>query len=211
MHYYYDVLANLDVCLWEFYEWEQTDNIVPIKKVPFVRVSEQDMKNFMGYQISFDEEWVQKYLDKTFVKNQKEHLNCILFSSTKNSILFEVSSDGTVITRSKLLIEDENNCNEVAFSLKECSVNYQSLNKISSLKELRQGSSEKHFLLVELNTLEETKNIKKCSYLYYEWFGKFESDLSKMIEDMKLELQKEYTLKIHDIAELIKMSYKERL
>jgi len=46
MHYYYDVLANLEIDLWDFYEWEETDAILPIKKVPLVRVTESDIKSF---------------------------------------------------------------------------------------------------------------------------------------------------------------------
>ena len=53
MHYYYDVLANLDTTLWEFYEWEQTDPIISIKKLPLVRVSENDIITFMKYQVVF--------------------------------------------------------------------------------------------------------------------------------------------------------------
>jgi len=211
MHYYYDVLANLDGCLWEFYEWEQTDNIVPVKKVPLVRISEKDMKNLFQYQVSFDSSWVQKFLEKTLFKNQKERGNCILFSSTKNNILLEIDETGVVLSRSRLLMEDENNCNEVSQAIKESEVPYKILNKLAKVKELRQALKEKHFIEVELNTLKESENVHKCSYLYYEWFGIFESDLEKMIQDMSLELKNEYSLKIHEIAKLIKMSYKERL
>ena len=44
MHYYYDLLVNLDDVAWEFYEWEKKDNILPVKKIPFVRVNEKEFK-----------------------------------------------------------------------------------------------------------------------------------------------------------------------
>lgn len=211
MHYYYDVLANLDVCLWDFYEWESADSIIALKKVPLVRVSEKDLKNFLQYQITFDSSWIQNFLQKTVVKNQKERGNCILFSSTKNNILFEIDEKGMVLSRSKLLMEDENNCNEVSFAIKEENVPYKMLNKLSKGKELRQASKEKHLIEVELKTLASENNVKKCTYLYYEWFGIVEDHLDVMIDKMTKELKKEYSLKIHEIAQLIKMSYKECL
>lgn len=211
MHYYYDVLANLDTTLWEFYEWEQTDPIISIKKLPLVRVSENDIITFMKYQVVFDKEWISKYLDKTIVTNGKEKLHCILFSSCKNSVLMEFDELGHVLSRSRLLMEDENNCNEICLNLKKSEVPYKIDVKLALKNELRQAIKEKHFIEIELNTLKESKNQKKCSYLYYEWFSEFQDDLEKMLLRMQEELKKEYTMKIHEIALLIKMSYKERL
>jgi len=211
MHYYFDVLVNLDETLWEFYEWEQNDNLVPIKKVPLIRVKEKDIENFMKYQVTFDETWLEKYIDKTTLKNQKEKITCLLFSSTKNNILLELNKKGEVIGKSKLLIEDDNNCNEMSFTEKETNISYEIGPKIKVEKEFRQAKKEKKLIEIELETIKKTNNIKKCSYLYYEWFGGFETNLEKMILEMKEELKKDYTLKLHEISLLIKMSYKEQL
>ncbi len=211
MHYYYDVLANLDNTLWDFYEWEQTDNIVPIKKMPLVKVTEKDIKTFFKYQINFDSEWSSKFIEKTIVKNGKEKLSCILFSSGKNAIIIEIDETGKTISRSKLLVEDENNVNEIIYSIKETKVPYKIEQKLEIRKELRQAEKEKHFIWIELNTLKEKQNQIKCSFLYYEWFGEFESSMEKMLDKMKKELKREYTIKLHEIASLIRMSYKEYL
>ena len=78
----------------------------------------------MKYQVVFDKEWISKYLDKTIVTNGKEKLHCILFSSCKNSILMEFDELGHVLSRSRLLMEDENNCNEICLNLKKSEVPY---------------------------------------------------------------------------------------
>lgn len=211
MHYYYDVLINLDTNLWSFYEWEQTDPIIPIKKIPLVRVHNKDIVNFMRYDVLFDEEWISKFLEKTIIKNQKERVNCILFSSARHSLVLEFDSHGKVISRSRLLLEDENNCNEVTYALKETVVPYETKEKIALSSEFRQAFKEKRLIQVELDTLKDTKNTTKCSFLYYEWFGLIEHDMDKMISKMNDELHKSYSLKIHEIALLIHLSYKERL
>ncbi len=211
MNYYYDLLVNLDTDLWEFYEWEDTDHFIPIKKIPIVRILESDIRKLMQYDVQFDPEWVSKFEEKTVFKNSKDKTSCILFSSTKNSIVLEFDIHGCVIGRSKLLIEDENNCNEVAQNLKETEISYTVKEKLRTRKYLRQTEKDRHLFEIELKTLKESQNKAKCSYLYYEWFGILETDLDKMLKDFYLELEKDCSKKLHRIVELIRLSYKERL
>ena len=211
MHYYYDLLVNLDTELWEFYEWENEDHLVPIKKIPLIRVLESDIRNFMKYEVTMDPEWISALAEKTIFKNASDKTNCLLFSSTKNSIVLEFDSYGNVVSRSKLLIEDENNCNEVSCNLKETEVPYKVHERLELRSLLRQQMKEKHLLEIELKTLKESNNVAKCSYLYYEWFGILESDMEKMIQDFKKDLEKGNLKKLHKIVKIIRLSYKGQL
>jgi len=208
MHYYYDVLANFDEVLWEFYEWESSDNLTPIKKIPLIRVSDKDLHNFLMYHVTIDCNYLVPYLNKTTLKNSKDHYTMLLLSSTKNSLIVELNEEGQVIYQSKLLIEDEMNCNELAYSLKESSILYECGEKLLVRQEFRQAYEEKRIVETELKTLKETNNKAKCSYLYYEWFGCVENNFVKMLEELKKELKKPYSMKVHEITSLIKMSYK---
>ena len=76
MPYYYDLLVNLDDELWEYYEWEKNDNLLLFKKVPFIRVNELIMKDFLEYQVSLDKEWITPYINKAVLKNNKKMLAC---------------------------------------------------------------------------------------------------------------------------------------
>ncbi len=211
MHYYYDVLVNLDTELWEFYEWEENDRLIPIKKIPLFRVLESDIRNFMKYEITVDPNWLSKMEEKTIFKNGKDKTNCLLFSSTKNSIVLEFDLYGKVIGRSKLLVEDENNCNEVAMNMKEVEIPYEVREKRKQHHCLRQTLREKHFFEIELKTLKESNNTLKCSYLYYEWFGKLENDMEKMIQNFEKELEECDPRKLHEIVHIVRLSYKEQL
>lgn len=211
MHYYYDCLANLDECLWEFYEWENTDHLTPIKKVPLIRVSNNDLKNLMLYNVTFPVNWLENYIGKTSLKNSKEKPLLILFSSTKNTILLELSKEGDSLYRSKLLIEDEINCNEFAYSLKESKIVYEKKDALPLKNEFRRALEEKRLLKMEIKTMKEKEDIEKCSYLYFEWFGSLENDFLTMIHQMEQELTKPYNMNLHKITELIKLSYKEQL
>lgn len=210
MHYYYDLLVNLDEVAWEFYEWEKKDVILPIKKIPFLRINEKEFKEISAYEGKIEKNWLKPYIGKTQIKKDKSK-NLLLLSTTKNSLVIETNSTGQIISRSKLLIEDENNCNELASSLKETTIPFSSQQKIPLRSDFRQAIKEKNLIKIELKTLKETNNISKCSYLYYEWFNILEDDLSTMLENCLKELKKPYTLKIHKIASLIRLSYKECL
>ena len=210
MHYYYDLLVNLDEVAWEFYEWEKKDVILPIKKIPFFRINEKEFKEISAYEGKIEKNWLEPYIGKTQIKKDKSK-NLLLLSTTKNSLVIEINSTGQIISRSKLLIEDENNCNELASSLKETTIPFSSQQKIPLRSDFRQAIKEKNLIKIELKTLKETNNISKCSYLYYEWFNILEDDLSTMLENCLEELKKPYTLKIHKIASLIRLSYKECL
>ena len=153
----------------------------------------------MKYEITIEKEWLDKFADKTIFKNASDKTSCLLFSSTKNSIVLEFDSHGKTIARSKLLIEDENNCNEVANNLKEVEVPYKVEERIPVRTSLRQ---------FELKTLKESNNVSKCSYLYYEWFGKLETDISKMMKDFYQALEKEDMKNLHKIVSIIRLSYK---
>ena len=39
MNYIYDVLANFNDCFYDFYDWNDSDNIIHIKKLPILKVS----------------------------------------------------------------------------------------------------------------------------------------------------------------------------
>lgn len=211
MHYYYDVIGNFDENYLEFYEWEKSDPFTLIKKVPLVRINNKDMLDLLMYKIQIKRSWLEKYKEKTILKNSKEKPLIMLFSSTKTSVLIEFDEKGKSIYHSKLLVEDENNCNEYAYSMKEISIPYEKLEKLEIRKEFRKALEDKKILKTELKMLEEENNLEKCQFIYYEWFGSLENDLNKMIKDCKKELKKDYNLKMHQIAELVKLTYKERL
>ena len=61
MRYCYDLIVNLDNSFWGFYEWEEQDNLVSLKKIPLVRVSDFDLRQFLQYDVCFDEEWVKPF------------------------------------------------------------------------------------------------------------------------------------------------------
>lgn len=211
MHFYFDLLVNLDETMWEFYEWDKNDNIVLIKKIPILKINENDFKTIYSNNGSIDQNFLEKYQNKTIIKGFKKNSTMLLLTTGKNCLVIEINKKGNIITRSKLMIEDEINCLEKAKIFKEVKIPFKKNNKIIFRKDFRQGEKEKKIIKTELKTLYNNKNLLKCSYLYYEWFGILENDFEKMLTKCFKELEKPYSLKIHHISNLIKISYKECL
>lgn len=137
MNYFYDLLVNPQEEFLEFYEWEKKDTIVPVKKVPVFKVSEQVIFDFLKRNITLSLELTMKIKDKTIIKNTKEKISGLLLTDGKTSLFIEFDDLGQVIYRSKLLVEDENNINEVSYSMKEEEITYQIGEALPIRKELR--------------------------------------------------------------------------
>ena len=210
MNYYYDILVNLEEEFYEFYEWEKNDPIIAIKKTPLFKVSHEVIVDFLTYDITLDEELTINLLEKTICKN-KEKINALLISDTKTSLFLEINDNGKVIFKSKLLVEDENNINEIVNALRETNLKYQVGKKVLKNNLLRQTIKEQKLILTELNGLKKNKDVDKCNYLYFELFHKIDDDYEQEINDMINFLDKGDVLMIHHLAHLIGITYEERL
>ena len=130
-----------------------------------------------------------------------------LVSDSKDSLALELNEDGVVISRSKLLLNDEINLNEISFTMKEFPLKYKVLKKYESRKNIRQIEEIKKLISCEIDTLYELKNISKLKYLYYEWFNILSNNVEKIVLDMKKDLTNSYNENQERIYNLIKKSY----
>ena len=142
----------------------------------------------------------------TEIKNENLE-NIFLISDTKNALALEINNEGLVINRSKLLVSDEMNLIEMIYSLKEVKIEYEKIKKYEARKELRQIEKIKKLIKCEIDLLYQEKNRSKLKYLYYEWFNTVENSLEKMYEEMNTELEKNFSEKLNNIYDLIKLSY----
>ncbi len=207
MNYYYDIVLNLNEELYEFYEWEENDSIDFIKKIPLFRVSTKTLKDNLKYQTKFNQDLIEQIKNKTIIKKNENLENVFLISDTKNAIALEINNEGLVINRSKLLVSDEMNLIEMIYSLKEVKIEYEKIKKYEVRKELRQIEKIKKLIKCEIDLLYKEKNRSKLKYLYYEWFNIFENSLEKMYKEMNAELEKNFSEKLNNIYDLIKLSY----
>ncbi len=210
MNYYYDLIINLrENNEYVFYEWLNTDDLLCIKKIPIIKVNSKDMLDILLNQIKIDEDTLLFIQNKTIIDdtlNSKLNYSAI-FSDGDYAIMLEFKDNGKVIRRSRLLLEDENNVNEIVMNTKEKKITYDILKKLDFNNELRQASSLKNNIRKEINKLYDNKEVIKLKYLFLEWFNYEEQDINKIIKIMNDDLNNELNSIHENIYYLIKLSY----
>ncbi len=211
MNFFYDILINLnDNRAFMFYEWSKQDNVIHLKKTPIFKINTKDLKTFINYNIKVDKEFLDLIYNKTesYDQNNKYIEYMALFSDENNSILLEFDQEGNSIFRSHLLLEEELDVLEIAYSLKKENISYQKKEPLLNYKELRQVRNVKHFLELELKTLYEEKNISKLRYLYNEIFNRDNNNLKDMYEELLKIIKSDFNESHLQLLEIVKLSYK---
>ncbi len=209
MNYFYDLLINLsDDVPYNFFEWNKNDDIMHLKKIPVFKINTNDLKNFLSFNIKVGEEFLKDIENKTegYDKNLIKYM--ALFTDNNNSLVLEFNEDGKAIARSKLLLEEQLDLMEIAYSLKRITINYKKLDLINQNDELRQIKELKHFLNLEIKTLYENNNLSKLRYLYNEVFNQDNKDLLSIYKDLKKEINKQFNENHLKLFDIIKLSYK---
>lgn len=210
MNYYYDIILNWnELEPYAFYEWNESDYLELIKKIPYMKVNHKTFLEIYENRIKIDSILLEKIKGKTLISGNK--LNrvdyALLITDNKNTIALEFNDKGESISRSNLLIDDEVNALEVAFSLKETELSYEILEKIPKKKDLRQIGETKKFIILELNNLYKNKEISKLRYLYYEYKQVNCEDINIIYEDLIEDLKSDFKEEFLKLYEIIKLSY----
>ena len=211
MNYFYDILINVDEDnIFKFYEWENYDPIEIIKKIPLFRVNTNTLIDFYSYNIKVSQDFLNRILDKTLIKNNKINKTlryaCLLCDS-KNTLILEFNDEGNIIGKSSLLLDDELNVLECIYNYNLEKIEYEKLNKRIYSNKVRQEEIIKKVINVELQTLEEKNNISKLKYLFNEVFGYEEDDFSNMKKKMENILNIDNNEIVKKIYNLIILSY----
>ena len=210
MNYYYDIILNWNDYAYQFYEWNETDCLELLKKIPLIKVKHKVLLDIINNIIKIDKEFLLTLKDKTLVSSKKSFEKiayAALFTDAKNVIALEFNDDGLTISRSNLLVEDELNVLEVIYGLKDTTFNYEIISSISKDNLLRQISDAKKFILLEINTLYENKEIDKLKYLYYEYKKEKVDDINYIYESIKTDLEDKFNQDILKLYYTIKLSY----
>lgn len=206
MNFYYDIVVNFQENNYMFYEWAESDVLEYIKRVPIFQVTTKVLRDLINNNIEVDKEFLDSIYNKTKLK--KGFLEYVsLFVSKNGAIVLEFASDGKVIARSGLQINDECNVMEVIYTLPIFKMEYKILNKLELNKDLRLESTIKDFINLEINTLYKNKEWEKIVFLYNEWFLKSDPNVGEMVQEMQNRLKGEITDREFRIYNLIKLSY----
>ena len=213
MNYYYDIILNFNKegkPYYSFYEWEKDDDLVKIKKIPIFRIEEKTLSNLFGYEGKLASDWVSNLKDKTTLKigdKIKTISYACIFTDTKSCIALKFLQDGTITSKSSLLLEDELNLLEIGYSLKKEKIVFTKNDKSKLRNNLRQEELIKQVIKQELEKAYKEKNDNKLIYYHLEWFNSLNKDIEKIYYKMQDELKHELTENVLKIYYMVRLSY----
>jgi len=211
MIYIYDILLNFnDKRLLDFYEWDLTDNIYDMKRVPLFRVDSKTINDLELYTVKFNSDFLDKISYKSFCKNiNTSDKYLFLLTDLSHILAIKLDDEGIIVSRSVLLPNDEIESLELAFKMKEIGISYEILKKEENVFHFLTRREEKiqSFLLKELERLYKTNDIDKISYYYLEYFDSKCLDINKMYRKLIDNLLNNFNDNWLKIYNLVKLSY----
>lgn len=206
MNYYYDIVLNFLEDNFFFYEWEDTDNIEYIKKIPLFQVRKEVFNDFFSNKVIVEKSFLDSIENKTIKKDGKLLYACLI-ANKNNVYAYEFNESGEVISRSALVLCDELSILEYLYTIPLKEIDYKIIESININKDIRFSSKIKLFINTEIEKLYNDNNIDKLKFLYLEWFYKKEDNKDIIYKNMKNKLNKEINEEELKIYNLIKLSY----
>lgn len=209
MIYIYDLLLNYQDGgrLVEFFEWSDDDILEHVKRIPLFVIPSIDIDHFCFSDIKVDSKFLESIKGKTlFYKKKKSIFYSALFCDLNRVVAVEFSRNGAVIAKSCLLLDEEEEVIESAKGIEETHISYKVIDDQYPLSFLtRVEEFQRHYLLSEISSFTEEKDIDMFNYLYEEVFGKdslsFDLKHKKLMDDISNCFDSRYQ-KVYDIVRL---------
>ena len=208
MTYIYDVTLNFNEILYDFFEWNNSDNLIHVRKIPIFKVSNDTFLNVLTYEVQLSDEILYKIKDKTdtYGKKTKSFTSCLI-RNEDNIIALKFDDNGISKQVSSIIIEEELDILEIRVSMTK-SFEYKTLNKRKFLTSTRYDSVNRTYLQKQINSLNIDNDREKIKYLYFEYFGKYINDEKTALNKLKKEVIKDnYNNNLKDFFKLSSNRY----
>ena len=211
MTYIYDILLNFTdgENYFEFYEWKEDDFFEHIKRIPIIRISKEQMQEIMFNKIKVSQDFLELIKGNTIsYKNKKDIKYGCLVCDLNKAIALEFNSKGLILSKSSLLLDEEEDVIDETSLLDEEKINYELIEKYHFDYFLtRDETFKKRYLLKEIEYLKKQKNYDKFNYLYEEIFPKDDLSFTERLTKLVTEIKENYNSKFNDLYEIVRLTY----
>lgn len=183
MKYIYDIILNFNKVLYDFYDWNKTDNFITIKKIPIIRINNKDFINILNNNIKLSNKIFEAIKNRTEIYENKK-ANCLLVVNNCHVIGLKLNEKGITTQISTLNVIDELDISELNIK-KDTTFKYQILDKRKNFLTTRLEFQNKEKIKSAINSLTLKKDEEKIKYIYFEYFGKKEANCSKALKKLK--------------------------
>ncbi|MDD5980001.1 MAG: hypothetical protein PUC23_02695 [bacterium] len=214
MIYVYDVVLNLNNTLVEFFEWEEKDNIKYVRKIPFYKINEKTMNDFIKNNVKVEEEFIEKLYDKAKLEDNYDDEYKYLSLFTDGNLILGVlfTKDGKNKLISRLLLDEEDEILLLGNRLTLTNIDY---NIIDSKKNNNTSLTRNEFLIKtnlekEFKTLYNNNLVDKLNYFYFEYFNKINNNKELCYKELIDSLNNNFNKKHVNLYDIIKLSYEHK-
>ncbi len=202
MIYLYDILANFNETLYDFYDWKTEDTILHLRKVPLFKIDTSTFIDISFNETVVDKNFLEKIYNKTqvFTARNVETINyCAVFTNDLNAVIVMFKQSGKVIKKSKMLVNEEMEVLSISAKIEKTNLEYivEKKNKFSNMT--RSEKIEINNLIESINEVKDNEEI--INYLYFEWFNHLpgKNAHAHLIKDIK----KSYSSKSKELLSLL--------
>lgn len=189
MNYIYDIVLNFNEELYEFFEWKDDDNLVNIRKIPLIKVNDNDFISLLYNKVRIEKQ-VLDALKKNFSLYSEEingNVICIITNGQRAiGIMFD--SLGDVVGKSAMLLDEEEEVLEECENLNETKLLYVTNENMPNVNLSRVEREKKQYVKDFLNGINDNKVLK---YIYFDYFDE-ESENENIKEVLLAEVEKEW-------------------
>ena len=202
MNFIYDIVLNFNKEYYNFFEWNKKDNIINVKKIPLFMVFNNIFNNMKYDIVKVSSDFINMIKDKTYIYSKKDSIISCLISNGKEVIGIMFDTEGNVIKRSSLLLDEEEEVldevyDENVFNIDIVSVKKRKINEINRVQK-----DKSNYLLRYIKKENNTLNLK---YLYYDYFEEEEEDIVKIKDRLNYEITNNYNKKLSKLYDTVQI------
>ena len=206
MNYAYDLVLNYcnleNSC--EFYEWKKKDICTYIQKMPIFKIDILQMEDLLCSYLKINSSFLEKIYNKT-ISIQGRISYSALFTDSFRIYAFQFNSNGDLIKRSSLLIDEGCAVMDEVEDLEITCLDYKIIKRISCSSFLtREEKKIQSYLLSEIKSLYKNRKYDEIDYLYQEFFSENKTIYEKyrsLLYKIKYHYCEDY-FKLYEIIEL---------
>ncbi len=207
MTYIYDVTLNFNETLYDFFEWNNSDSLTHVRKIPIFKVSNEVFIDILSNVIKVSNNILSKIKDKTDVYGKKNKaFTACLIRNEDNIIALKFNDNGVSKYISDIVVEEELDILEIKVNTTK-TFEYEIIKPRKTLLTTRYDSMNKTYIEKQLNSLSIDKDSEKIKYLYFEYFGKYITDETLALNKLKKEFNNNSSNKIKDFLKLSSNKY----
>ena len=190
MTYIYDVTLNFNEILYDFFEWNNSDTLTHVRKIPIFKVSNEVFIDILSNVIKVSDTILSKIKDKTDVYGKKnKSFTACLIRNEDNIIALKFNDEGISKNISNIVVEEELDILEIKVNTTKI-FEYEIIKQRKTLLTTRYDSMNKTYIEKQINSLNVDNDSEKIKYLYFEYFGKYITDEKLALNKLKKEFVK---------------------